>query len=374
MFYIKHFILTHSDWKDLLSKDPYNLTIKEDGNYLLFKYNQLGSNFNDPLVREARGIIYRKDTLECVCHPFNKFGNYGESYCPAIDWNSAEVQQKIDGSLMKVWFDDNKWHVSTNGTIDAFKANLNDLSINKTYGDIFLNALATANLTFKDFIAHLTENFVYLFELVSPITKVVIPYNSTELYYLGCRDRSTDKEIRPSEYNPFLGLFKTPIIYSLRTLSDVEEAAKALPWDEEGYVVCDKDYNRVKIKSPEYIKAHHSGLNGNITKERLLDLILENEQTELLIYYPEYSRKIDDLKNKMNNFKHYINILVDTINPDSYSDRKAFAEKVKEYPAIIQPFLFMYKKLNIAFNRLTRDRWLQIFETLGYDWDRDIWQ
>lgn len=372
MFYIKQFILNNSDWKNLLSNAPYNLTIKEDGNYILFKYNQLGSNFNDPLVREARGIIYRKDTLECVCHPFNKFGNYGESYCPIIDWSSAEVQQKIDGSLIKVWFDADKWHISTNGTIDAFKANLSDTLSDKTYGDIFLEALKTAKLNFEKFTEYLIKDHVYLFELVSPITKVVIPYDTTRLYYLGCRDRSTDREIRPSEYNPFLDIFETPIIYSLKTLADVEEAAKALPWDEEGYVVCDKDYNRVKIKSPEYVKAHHSGLNGNITKERLLDLILENEQAELLIYYPEYSKKIDDLENKMSDFKSYIKTLLAQINPSSYSDRKVYAEKVKTYPPIIQPFLFMYKKLDDNFSRLTRDKWLQIFSWMNCCWSNDI--
>ena len=44
--------------------------------------------------------------------------------------------------------------------------------------------------------------------------------------------------------------FKTPKEYNFHSAQDVINAAKELPWDEEGYVVVDADFNRVKIKSP----------------------------------------------------------------------------------------------------------------------------
>ena len=54
------FCATHDNWAELLIQEPYNLKISEDGPYVLFKYNQLSSDFSNPIVREARGIIFRK--------------------------------------------------------------------------------------------------------------------------------------------------------------------------------------------------------------------------------------------------------------------------------------------------------------------------
>ena len=44
----------------------------------------------------------------------------------AFDWNTAKVQEKVDGSIVKLWFDHRlgKWQFSTNGVIRAEKAPL----------------------------------------------------------------------------------------------------------------------------------------------------------------------------------------------------------------------------------------------------------
>lgn len=110
--YLLEFIQNHpNDWEEKLSSDPYNLKISRDGLYVMFKYNQLSSDFSNPIVREARGIIFREDNWKCVRRAFDKFFNYGEPNAAEIDWNTAKVQTKIDGSLISAWFDDK------NGTI-----------------------------------------------------------------------------------------------------------------------------------------------------------------------------------------------------------------------------------------------------------------
>lgn len=100
---IQHFIEQHADWEKLLQEKPYCISISRDVVFgrklIMFKYSQIDSDFNLKLVRECRGIILDEDTLEVVCHPFDKFGNYGESYCPEIDWKSCYVTEKIDGCV-----------------------------------------------------------------------------------------------------------------------------------------------------------------------------------------------------------------------------------------------------------------------------------
>jgi len=59
-----------------------------------------------------------------VAYPFNKFFNFGEEYADNIDWESAHVLEKVDGSLIKVYFHNGAWCVGTNNTIDANDAEL----------------------------------------------------------------------------------------------------------------------------------------------------------------------------------------------------------------------------------------------------------
>ncbi len=86
------FCAEHENWEELLTAEPYYIKIKEDGPYVIFNYDQLRSDFNNSMVREARGIIFRKGQWDNpVCWAFNKFGNYGESYAPEISWSTALV-------------------------------------------------------------------------------------------------------------------------------------------------------------------------------------------------------------------------------------------------------------------------------------------
>jgi len=102
MLELQKFLKEHpNDYEELLAEKPYAIKVTEDEELglSLFKYNQIESDFNIPMVRECRGIILETGTWEIVCHPFHKFGNFGESYVPEIDWNSAEVQEKVDGCI-----------------------------------------------------------------------------------------------------------------------------------------------------------------------------------------------------------------------------------------------------------------------------------
>ena len=90
-----------SEIKNVLEGPPYNCNVSEDGNYYLIKYNQIRSDFSNKAVCQARGIILRKTDNKIVCWPFEKFFNYGEKYASSINWDSAKVQEKIDGCCDK---------------------------------------------------------------------------------------------------------------------------------------------------------------------------------------------------------------------------------------------------------------------------------
>lgn len=91
--------------------DKLGVNIREEYPFVIFNYG-IECDFSNPIVQEARGIIIDLENLDVVCWPFRKFGNYNESYADNIDWPTARVQEKIDGSIVKLWWNKVKRRVA----------------------------------------------------------------------------------------------------------------------------------------------------------------------------------------------------------------------------------------------------------------------
>lgn len=297
------------------------------------KYSQIGSDFTNEIVRECRGLIIDK-YYNPVCIPFYKFGNYGENYVPDIDWSVAKVEEKIDGSLMKLWYYKNHWHISTNGTINAENAEIGTVnkfnleSSYKNFKDLFVKAMLDAEL----YTQNLNKNYTYMFELVSPYNRVVVPHEKIKIYHIGTRDNNTLQELEID-----IGVEK-PKIYDCNNLDDLVEMASKLRYCEEGYVVKDKSYNRIKVKSPAYVAVHHviSGMNEN----KLIELIRKNETEEFITYFPEYKNHIYELETKVSKWWCMMRSDIEGLDIKSCQTRKEFAERAKK--TMCPQFMFLY--------------------------------
>ena len=306
---IQWFIEQHSDWEKLLSEKPYCLTIlREKWNGLrlvMLKYSQVESDFNYKLVRECRGIILNEDTLEPVSYPFNKFGNKFEgseegNWVDDIRWEDHPyVLEKCDGSLMKVVKVDGKLLVSTNGTILASKAPLNDIiGCNlKTFDDLFWWALEKqfGKFSYDDMCKLLDEGFTYMFELCTNYNRVVVPHPDPKVYFIGVRDNKTFEETYIKDH-PLSKVFPTPKAYTFNTFDDCIKAAKELPWDDEGYVVTSRDFKRNKVKSLTYLAAHHLSNNHTMSYARAVELVRANEVDEVCSYFEEFRPALEECK------------------------------------------------------------------------------
>jgi len=346
------FIKEHNNWKELLTKKPYCLTIKEDDNYALLKYSQIESDFNEQIVKECRGLIIDKNTLEPVALSFYKFFNVQELLADKIDWNSAKVQEKVDGSKILVWFNKYKkqWQVSTSGVLDAHNANVNDFGT--TYYSLFEKAFELQGTSLDAMFKGLHEHLCYTFELVSPESRIVVPYNKTEVYWIGLRrtnDATFDnfKEVNPDDMgDSFLKTYcKRPKEYSLSNLQDCLAATEKMGFDEEGFVVLDANWNRVKIKSPAYVACHHLKENGNVNRKRVLEIIEANETDEFLGYFPEYKKYFDDIKQLLDAFNKRLEKGYEVLSYEARhhiitSERKHFAMIIMKDFKDISPFMF----------------------------------
>lgn len=283
----------NDEWVKLIQEPPYNIEVRQKDRYYLFKYNQLESDMSLPLCQACRGIIVEKGLSGqwgIVCYPFDRFFNYGDPNAAEIDWHSAFVNEKIDGSLIKFWHNYDGWHLSTNNSIDAFEAPVSNSIEGLTFGNLVERALGCNWLSF---CRELDEHYTYMFELVSPESQVTIHYDHTTLYYLGQRDNILYGEYY--EFDPVWREFgvEQPKRFYLSSLNECIEVAEQMTKDEEGMVVVDANHNRIKIKSPEYLIAAHAANNGKLGLRTAVRLIREDKVDDFLAYAPMHRAKME---------------------------------------------------------------------------------
>ena len=313
---VQDFIKTHDNWKELLAAEPYFLTIKEKDNRVLFKYNLIYSDFSNPIVNECRGLILEKDTWNIVSFPFTKFYNYGEPNAAQIDWSTAKVEAKMDGSIISVYYYNGVWCAATSGNIDAVDAETENVEIIPNFRRLFDLAAINCGLDYDRMDPHYT----YMFELVSPYNIITCPYERTELYHIGTRDNRTGKECEVD-----IGI-KKPEVYNITSLQEAIDVVATFDFKKEGFVVKDANYNRIKIKSDAWLRAYHMVNNHSLSLERILNLIITGEDEEFLSYYPAYEDAFNVVRREYNYILMMVNLTAE-VAKGIISDRKVKSKK-----------------------------------------------
>lgn len=203
----------------------------------------------------------------------------------------------VHNSLISTWWwpREKAWIISTNGTINAYDTKVASQSdtflddVDMTFGEVFDEACQKQNFDW----GVLKPGCTYTFELVSPYSRVVVPYPESKIYHLATRNNETLEE-----FNDDIGIEK-PKEYPLHSLDATIKAAEALnkegtTIDDEGFVVVDCDWNRIKIKSPLYLTAAYM-VNKKLTIRRALDITLAGERDEFLSYFPSSVEAFDEL-------------------------------------------------------------------------------
>jgi len=275
------FINHNPDWRRILSGKPYFITIKDGYGYTLLKYTD-DSDFNNIYVRECRGLIIYEDNAEwkVACLAFTKFFNYDEKYfMPEIDWESAKSYEKMDGILIKYWSLNGVWHISTNGAINARDVKL--VNPNNEFSNVGELVESILKTDYKDF--KFDENITYTFELTSPLNQIILLHEKSHLWLIGMRDKNSLYEYDISN----IDCRWKPRMYGLKTLDDCINFAYSMKTKGEGFVVVDKNFNRVKIKNPLYIATERM-IGSGISDKKILTIFLNGNMDSILIGFPDY--------------------------------------------------------------------------------------
>lgn len=317
--------------------DTFKLNSKVYGHKVILKYNQIESPMDEIEVQECRGLILEIGTWDVLSLSFVKFFNSGEVHAAKIDWDTAHILNKEDGTMIQVYYDwaDMTWYAGTTGTANG------EGEVNNKYGTTFNQLFwETVENKYHFNTCLLDKDHVYVFELTTPYNIVVTPHGESKATLLAVRNRNTLVEISHTDLYMVSVSLGIPLVKSYDlNVGNADELAKTLvgmPWSEEGYVVRDAKDNGVKIKNPAYLAVHH--LKGKTAEHNIMTIVKTNEIEEFASTFPDRREELYRLKDGYDELVTKLESIwfeLAKIRPsDASSDeRKRFAMSVMETTA-----------------------------------------
>ncbi|RMF31174.1 MAG: 2'-5' RNA ligase, partial [Candidatus Nitrosothermus koennekii] len=241
--------------------DKYSLIVKYHNtwpNLVLLKYSQVETNLKYKAARQARGIILdTENDWRVVAYPYDKFFNHGEPLAADIDWSTAAIYEKLDGTLCTLYWYNNQWNVATPGSPDASGVCNNGKT---TFADLFWK-------TFYELDYKLPEDtkLCYMFELMTSDNEIVVKHSRPRLVLHGIRDISHYPYLEQSPTLDYRLKYNWEVVRKFDKTSSLEELLTVVKnidgTTQEGFVVRDASFNRLKVKAPTYVELHYFANN-----------------------------------------------------------------------------------------------------------------
>jgi RNA ligase len=192
-----------------------------------------------PFTTLARGLVLDLDAERVVATPFPKFFNVGEregDYLPSMPFETFE---KLDGSLIVIFWHAGDWRTATKGSLGSDQA-----------------AWAARYLADCDLSA-LRPGTTYLAEAIYPENRIVIRYDEAGLYLLAAYDEG-GHEMGYDTLSELADALGWPIAkrHAYDSVAALIEHARTLPATEEGFVLRFANGLRLKVKGDEYRRIH----------------------------------------------------------------------------------------------------------------------
>jgi RNA ligase len=323
-------VLNPSELSEMINQGYVQVRHHPDYPYVIFCYTKQAMferKWNHTTMT-CRGLIVNEDTSEVLARPFKKFFNVGEPDAPTVqhgDW--VTVYDKLDGSLGIAYETPDGPAIATKGSFVSDQA---------TKGTELLRAKYP--LYFHDDIN--TD----MFEIIYPENRIVLDYGELEeLRYLG----SVNIEDGEDYWNGILmNYYQVPVnhfLFSGEWCHIQGDFNMGRP-NREGYVIHNEEKGyRLKMKQQDYLELHKvmTGLNERqlwdwLSQGRLINGILADLPEEL---HGWAKPVLEDLVDQ------YLRIKGDVVRAFVYlkkesADRKEFALRIKERPALHKGVLF----------------------------------
>lgn len=180
-----------------------------------------------------------------------------------------------------------------------------------TFSDLFWEAFDKSGESRKE----LNPDHIYIYELITPFNHVVVDYGQEwSIKLLAAREAIFLEEI--SLYHQFQKLDRKVLL----------EAASQMPGlEHEGFILLDKNGNRIKVKCPSYVSFHREVCD---VSPDFFELWSTGELEEFLLYFEHHREVADQMLTAIEACRQSVRSLVDSFD----GDFKAFALANKGNP------------------------------------------
>lgn len=326
-------------------KSEYGVNSYVTNGKISLNYDMILASRFDPLSAQCRGLILREKTYEIVAYGLNRFYNLAEVQSDLnLDWNTAIYENKLDGTCIICYFDNilNKWCCATRSRSEADVnfdnimtfSELVDYTIStQFYKNNFSNINNLMNFVFPIW----SKDYTFVFELTTPLNRIVCKYNDYKLTLLAVRNNKTFLEEDPLQWSrPDLELM-VPETFKFSDLQNLIEVINTWnPEQYEGVVIKDCNFNRVKVKNLQYVAFNKLRDSLSASPRNCLEIILLDKSDDLVGMLPDFILdRINSLKIALKKvFEITENDFNDIKNID---DMKSFAmqAELKLWPAAL---------------------------------------
>ena len=353
---VQEFLETHS-FQDLITEHGVYASVSKNHKKVSLNYDSVVTKESDILAHDCRGLIlcksdhYEFPTLDngkldllpivgntdIVCFPMRRFFNYGQGAAADIDFTNPNVsiQCKYDGTCTLIYLDpmSDQWCVATRSVPDADLLMDNGLF---TFAQLFHKAAKeTSGMDFDQFTSYLDKDVTYCFELTTPLNEIVVRHHCNSIMLLAARNIKTFQELNPSTICiPNVPHVKTYQHMSVAEL--VEWVSTFDPSQFEGVVVCDDNFNRIKVKNAQYVLAHKMRDTIAASTRNCLEIILHGREDDILPLLPqEIKESVISMKRKFRTWLAHeewkYGEMLAVANAIKPNDKKTFALTLQKY-------------------------------------------
>ena len=253
---IQEYLRSGKTLTDLKQEYHIDCIVNSELGVVVFNYTHL-TPLNTEIGKEARALFLQLKTWFVVGKSIGGFLDIHNKdinlTLDTFNWNEAKAYNKYDGCLVVLYHYKEQWRLgtrfSTDGKCNVFSPNSGESEIH--WIDVFKNTLVEYGMQWEYFITLLDEYKYYTFELCTPWNRNTVIYPNSLIKLLAIVDSNTllEEDINEPKLKVFEPEFE--VVNSLEEVYSLIEKNDD-PTENEGYVVVDKSFNRIKVKNPKY--------------------------------------------------------------------------------------------------------------------------
>lgn len=235
-----------------------------------YTHNAQFDNVWNEATTQARGLITYAE--EVISRPFKKFFNYEQHFnvYKKLPQGHGLIREKLDGSFGVLYRNPNtgEYGVSSKASFTSPQAQ---------WATDYLRHQMNVEYMGLD-----TDRFTYLWEIIYPANRIVLPYDYSGLVLLEViHTESGETDHAEFQRLEALGI-RVPKVYDSRTidLADLSVLYQQVEDTEEGFVVRYDNGVRIKVKGEEYLRLHR--IVTGMSEKSIWEMLRDGKRAELI--------------------------------------------------------------------------------------------